>query len=136
MLFSYPLYWYSKLQSEIALSTTEAEYITMSQALCNVIPLVNLMNKLLSTMDINHIQSIMKCRVYKDNQSTITIAKAPSMLPRTKHIRLKYHHFRQFVKQGLITLQYVSSEEQIGDMFTKPLPPSSFTYLRYKLMGW
>ena len=120
---------------EIALSTTEVEYIAMSQALRNVIPLVNLMNELMLHFDFQYIQPTMKCMVYENNQSTIAVAKAPSMLPRTKHIRLKYYHFRQAIQQGLIAIEYVSTTEQIVDIFTKPLPAPSFTYLRHKLLG-
>ena len=78
----------------------------------------------------------MKCNVYEDNQSTIAIAKAPPMLPRTKHNGLKYHHFRPFVLNGLMHVECVSTEEQAGDVFTKPLPPAALTYIRHKLMGW
>ena len=88
------------------------------------------------SLHINSINPTIKCKVYEDNQSTIAIAKASSMLPRTKHIGLKCHHFKQFVLNGLIDIKYVSTEEQVGDIFTKPLPPSAFTYLCHKLMGW
>ena len=136
LLFGCPLFWHSKLQSEIALSTMEAKYIAMSQALRNVIPLINLMNELIIHFDIPYIQPKMKCTVYEDNQSTIAVAKVPSMLPRTKHIGLKYHHFRQAIQQGIITIEYVPTAKQIADIFTKLLPAPSFTYLRYKLLGW
>ena len=66
----------------------------MSQALSNIISLMNLMNELIPALDILHIKPILKCKVYEDNKSTIALAKAPSMLSRTKHIGLKYHHFR------------------------------------------
>ena len=110
--------------------------MAMSQALRSVIPLVNLMNEFIPALNIEHVKPILKCKVFEDNQSTIAIARAPSMLPRTKHIGLKHHHFRQFVLNGLIDINYVSTEEQIGDMFTKPLPPSAFTYLRHRMIGW
>jgi hypothetical protein len=135
-LFGCPLFWHSKLQTEIALSTTEAEYIAISQALRNVTPLINLMNELMIHFDIQYIQPTIKCMVYEDNQSTIAVAKAPSMLPRTKHIGLKYHYFRQAIQQDLIAIEYVPTAEQIADIFTKPLPIPSFTYLRHKLLGW
>ena len=98
LLFGCPLFWHSKLQTEIALSATEAEYIALRQSLRNVIPLINLINELLPVLHLNSITPIVKCKVFEDNQSTIAVAKAPSMLPRTKHIGLKYHHFRQFVQ--------------------------------------
>ena len=136
MLFGCFLFWISKLETEIALSITKAECIIISQKLRNVIPLINLMNELIPAIDFDYIKPIIKCSVFEDNQSTIAIAKAPSMLPRTKYISLEYHHFRQFVLNGTIDIQYVNTTEQIGDMFAKPLSPSSFTYLQHKLMKW
>ena len=108
----------------------------MGQALRNVIPLINLINELLPSLDTPHVKPILKCKVFEDNKSTIALAKAPSMLPRTKHIGLKYHHFRQFVINGSIDIEHVRIEEQISDIFTKPPPPASFTFLRHRLMGW
>ena len=108
----------------------------MSQALRNVISLVNLMNELIPALDIPHIKPILKGEIYEDNKSTIALAKASSILPRTKHICLKYHHFRQFVLNGSIDIAYVQIEEQIADIFTKQLPPGSFIYLRHKLAEW
>ena len=64
-----------------------------------------MMNELIPTLEMDHTQPIMKYTVFEDNQSTIATVKAPSMLPRTKHISLKYHHFRQHVQQGLIDTQ-------------------------------
>ena len=136
LLFGCPLFWHSKLQSEIALSTTEAEYIAISQALRKVIPLVNLLNELILKLNLLYIKPILLCAVYEDNQSTIAVAKAPSMLLRTKHIGLKHHHFRQHVTQGLIDVKHVNTSEQLGDIFTKPLPAPAFIYLRHKLLGW
>lgn len=67
MLFGYPLFWHSKLQLEIALSTTEAEYIAMSQALRNIIFLIKLVNELTPTLRVEYIKPVIKCKVYKDN---------------------------------------------------------------------
>lgn len=94
------------------------------------------MNELLLALNVPHVKPILRCEVFEDNKSTIALAKAPSMLPRTKHIGLKYHHFRQFVLSSSIDIEYASTEEQVGGIFTKSLPPASFAYLRHKLMGW
>ena len=55
LIFSCPLFWHSKLQSEIVLSTTESEYIAMSQALYNVIPLINLLNELIPKFNLSYV---------------------------------------------------------------------------------
>jgi hypothetical protein len=56
--------------------------------------------------------------------------------PRTKHIALKYHHFRSFVKDKKVTILPIDTKEQIADQFTKPLDFQTYVQLRYKLMGW
>ena len=58
------------------------------------------------------------------------------MRPRTKHIAIKYHHFREWVKNGTITITRVDTKEQEGDIFTKPFPEDQFELLREKFMGW
>ena len=88
-----PIHWVSKLQSEIALSTCEAEYIALSQAMRDVIPMMNLLNEFKGIFFIPSIHPKIQCKVFEDNASCIKVAKAPTMTPRTKHIALKYHHF-------------------------------------------
>ena len=76
------------------------------------------------------------CQVFEDNRSTITVATSKKYTPRTKHIALKYHHFRQYVNNKSIRIQAINTTQQIADIFTKPLPDDSFKYLRGKLNGW
>ena len=58
------------------------------------------------------------------------------MRPRTKHIALKYHHFRKHVQDGTVKVEYVETDQQIADIFTKALGDLKFTTLRKMLMGW
>ena len=76
------------------------------------------------------------CKVFEDNVGALELAKTPRMRPRTKHIGIQYHHFRDHVESGKITIEHVSTKEQIADIFTKPLPLETFKYLRYKFCGW
>ena len=76
------------------------------------------------------------CTIFEDNNSCIELVKCPKMRPRTKHIGLKYHHFRSKVKQGMVTIKYVNTQDQIADMFTKALAETQFLYLRKKLNRW
>ena len=87
-------------------------------------------------MDIEKKQPLVKCTVFEDNNGALKLATAPKMRPRTKHIALKYHHFRSFVKCGYIKISRVDTAEQLGDIFTKPLSDTIFTYLRKKLLVW
>jgi len=131
-----PILWGSKLQTEIALSTAEAEYIALSQAMRQVIPLMNLLVEVSCIFDINLPKPQVHCKVFEDNRSAITIAEAGKFTPRTKHIALKYHHFRRYVKEKVIKLYPISTHEQTADIFTKPLDDKTFLYLRKKLNGW
>ena len=47
--------------------------------------------------------------------------------PRTKHIELKYHHFRSHVKSGRVVIHYRPNEEQLADLLTKPLSNEAFS---------
>ena len=117
-----PMLWASKMQTEIALSSTEAEYMALSQAMREVIPLMELMKEA-QKMNFPITPNIPRvhCRIFEDNSGAIEIAKVPKMRPRTKHLNIKYHHFCNHVKRGLISVHQVSTTEQIADIFTKPL---------------
>ena len=97
-----PIIWVSKLQTEIALSTTEAEYIALSQAMRDVIPLMAIIEELSEVLQIKKEKHKMYCTVFEDNNGALELAKTPRLRPRTKHISLKYHHFRDQVRQGKI----------------------------------
>ncbi len=131
-----PVTWSSKLQTEIALSTTEAEYIALSQAMREVIPFLNLIKEIHDVLPIERTSPKIFCKVFEDNQSCIKVAESPKFTHRTKHISLKYHHFRQYVADGTIKIEPIDTREQIADIFTKPLDEKQFSYLRKKLSGW
>ena len=133
-----PIHWCSKLESEIALSTTEAEYIAMSMAMREVLPFLNLMSELSAFLpqQLTEKQPRFFCTVWEDNRSCIRVAESPKFTPRTKHIALKYHHFRRFVLDGTLEIKPISTNEQTADIFTKPLPERQLVHLQKKLCGW
>ena len=133
-----PLLWVSKLQTEVALSTTEAEYIAMSQAMRELIPMRTLLQQVGTTLSLDFAKpAIVWLKVFEDNNGALKLATAPNISPRTKHIAVKYHFFREAVgeKKG-IHIMKIDTTEQIADMFTKGLPATQFQYLRKKLIGW
>jgi Reverse transcriptase (RNA-dependent DNA polymerase)/GAG-pre-integrase domain len=132
-----PLVWASKLQSHIALSSTEAEYIALSTAMRDVIPLIELLKEmkhqgfhLLSTVPNIH------CQVFEDNSGAIELATVQKYRPRTKHINTQYHHFRHYVDKKEVLIQHIGTEEQQADMLTKPLSKPLFLKHRQATMGW
>ena len=86
-----PIYWVSRLQTEICLSTTEAEYVALSQAMREVLPMISMLKELNLALNIEAQKPIIRCTVFEDNNGAIELASAPRMRPRTKHIALKYH---------------------------------------------
>ena len=69
-----------------------------------------------------------------DNESAVKIAKNPVQHSRTKHIDIRHHFLRDHEAKGDISLQGVRSEEQLADIFTKPLDESTFVILGMSLM--
>ena len=132
----YPIFWCSKLQTEIALSTTESEYIALSQSMHEVLPFLNVSNEIHKVFPLEKSKPEFFCRVWEDNRSCIKVAEHPNLTSCTKHIALKYHHFKQFVSNKTIRINPINASEQIADIFTKPLDEKQFKYLRKKLCGW
>jgi hypothetical protein len=145
-----PLVWVSKLQTEVALSTTEAEYIALSQGMRELTPVLGILEELTPVLNLNKDQphifwkscgyddnsKNLVANLYEDNAGAYELAKAPKMRPRTKHIALKYHHFREHVSNGTIKINLIGTKDQIADIFTKALDKPSFTHLRRLLCGW
>jgi hypothetical protein len=132
-----PISWSSKLQTEVALSTTEAEYMACSTALRDVIPLRSLIDEVRLRVDasINATPTIC-CEVFEDNSGALEMVRSPKMRPRTKHINVKYHHFRDHVKRKLIKVLPIRSEDNPADQFTKPLSMDLFRMHRNTIQGW
>lgn len=132
-----PLVWKSSMQSIIALSTTEAEYIALSTALREVISIIQLLKELEGKgFAIHKTTPKITCRTFEDNMSCLKIATNHKARPRTKHMSIRLHHFRSHVVNKTIDIQHISTKEQTADMFTKPLPKPQFEKLRKKLMYW
>jgi hypothetical protein len=131
-----PIIWASKLQSQVALSTTEAEYIAMSMALRDVIPIMELMTEFRErNFKVICTQPQVYCKVFEDNSGALELARLPKLRPRTKHINVCYHHFREHVRLGLIKILPISTDDQIADALTKPLAQNAFCRHRKYLCG-
>lgn len=132
-----PVTWASKLQTEVALSTTEAEYNALSTSLRDVIHLMQLLDeaKELGWTTV-HKEPLIHCKVFEDNMGTLEMARLPKMRPRTKHLCVRLHHFREHVRTGLIKIQHIATELQIADLLTKPQPKELFIAQRSILMKW
>ena len=132
-----PVIWKSQLQTEIALSSTESEYIGLSYALREVIPIMELLKEMKKFgFPIRSQTPNMKCRVFEDNSGALEMANTHKYRPRTKHINVKFHHFRDYVTRGEITVHKIDTKDQCADYLTKPLNKETLIPLRRKVMGW
>jgi hypothetical protein len=118
--------WQSRKQSSISLSTAEAKYITACSASCKAIWLRKLLTGL---FDLEMRATAIIC----DNQSCIKMTENPVFHDRSKHIEICYHFIRDMVQRGALKLQYISTDEQVADVMTKPLSCVKFEHFRDKL---
>ena len=93
-----PITWFSRLQTEISLSTTEAEYIVLSTAARKVLSLREMVIELKPILDIPAADHVIRCTLFEDNKGAEELAHIPKNRLRTKHIAVKYHHFRETVR--------------------------------------
>jgi len=139
LLAGCPVLWKSKLQTEIALSTMEAEYVALSQSCKDLFPLLDQIKELGDAVGLPVSEyTNLHTTIYEDNVGALTLSRLEPkrMTPRSKHYAIKYHWFREQLGPRNIILVKVDTHNQLGDIFTKGLTPQPFCYLRSKLMGW
>ncbi|XP_031259821.1 secreted RxLR effector protein 161-like [Pistacia vera] len=112
--------WKSQLQPLVALSTTEAEYVAVTNAfkeaiwLQGILKEINLMNGPVT--------------VYSDSQSAIHLSKNPVYHERMKHVDVKYHFVRDQISKGTVNLLKIPTEENPSDMGTKVVTAAKFKH--------
>jgi hypothetical protein len=134
-----PMVWVSKLQTETALSTMEAEIIALAHCCRELFPVIDIVSEVgnvvgLSTEDLVS----MHVSVHEDNAGALVLAETipPEFTPRSKYYAIKTVWFREEIQKRGIKLFKIETAEQLGDIFTKGLPRATFEYLRNKMMGW
>lgn len=118
-----PIAWGSQIQRSVSLSTTESEYIAASHTVRELVWLERLLRNLLENEQRKPI-------LYMDNQSAIKLIKNPEFHKRTKHVDVRYHFVREKFKDKLFDIEYVSTDNQLADLCTKPLAKNRFEFLR------
>jgi len=110
-------------------STTEEEYVALYMAMREVLPFLNLVGESKTYLPVTEKDPDLFCTIWEDNQSTMKDAESPKFTMRTKHIALKYHHFRQFVSNEILKINPIDTLELTADIFTKPLDQAKFEYI-------
>lgn len=122
-----PVTWCSRKQPTVALSSTESEYMAITEGAKEAVWLRRLLNEI-RILD-NHCPT----KILGDNQGCLNLAHNPIFHGRTKHIEVRHHFIHEKVASGEIKLEYVPTTEQGADILTKATGKTTFETLRSKL---
>lgn len=116
----------SKKQPIVSLSTTEAEFVAAAFKACQAVWLRNVL------------EEVGSCKrkgttLYSDNSYAIKLSKNLVLHGRSKHIHVRYHFLRELVNDGIIQLDYCSTQDQLSDIMTKALKLEVFARLRDRM---
>jgi hypothetical protein len=109
----------------VSLSTTEAEYVAAASCCAQLL----WMRQTLKDYGVIFDKVLLLC----DNGSAIKIAHNPVQHNKTKYIEIRHHFIRDHVNHGEIDLSYIGTNEQLADIFMKPLDEARFWELRHEL---
>ena len=123
----WPIDWSSSLQSVIAQSSAESEFISAFNASRNAVYFRQLLEELMLIQDGATV-------IWEDNTACIAMSKNPVNNKRNKHILLKYHYLRDLVESKIIRLEYIQTSDQIADLLTKPVSVRIFQHLVHFLV--
>ena len=122
-----PVHWFSRKQSLVTLSSTEAEYISLSEAGKEI----KWFKMLLEDFNCQQTEPII---VNEDNQSCIRLASDEKSVNRSKHIDIKFHFIRDMVANNEIKLVYCPTEDMVADVLTKPIATNKYNSICCKMM--
>ena len=114
-----PLAWRSKQQNSVMLSSTEAEYVAVSEVAMEIICI----SKLMEFMDLKCKYSIV---AHVNNMGAIYMTNTDRMGSRTKHIDTRYHYVRNYIKDGILNVMFVQLADNKANLFTKNLGIDDF----------
>jgi len=108
--------WESRKQRTVALSSTEAEYMALSDSSKEAVHLRSFLKEVLGLLKTTII--------YNDNQGAGQLARNPVFHKRTKHVDIRHHFVRELVEEGTISVNYIPTTEMPADILTKGLGAS------------
>ncbi|KAJ0753710.1 putative RNA-directed DNA polymerase [Helianthus annuus] len=118
--------WNARKQRTVSRSSTESEYKALADTVAELTWLEALLHEL-------GIISKITPTLWCDNLGATYLSANPVFHARTKHVECDYHFVREKVAQGKLQVKFISTHDQIADVFTKPLPSQRFLMLRSKL---
>ncbi|KAJ0467191.1 putative RNA-directed DNA polymerase [Helianthus annuus] len=117
--------WSARKQKTVSRSSTESEYKAIADTVAELIWIKSLLREL----GLNSEAPTLWC----DNLGATYLSANPVFRARTKHVEVDYHFVREQVSQGKLNVKFISTDDQIADIFTKPLSSQRFEFLRSKL---
>ncbi|XP_019089052.1 PREDICTED: uncharacterized protein LOC109127913 [Camelina sativa] len=121
-----PISWSAKKQKGVARSSTEAEYRAVANAASELMWICSLLSEL-------GLSRTASPTIYCDNIGATYLCANPVFHSRMKHIAIDYHFIRELVSSGKLRVAHVSTKDQLADALTKPLPRTTYQYLRNKI---
>jgi hypothetical protein len=115
--------WSVRKQKTVATSSCEAEYMAAFEATKEALWI----HQLLAAINISPQNAT---TILCDNNAARSLSEDPMLHPRVKHMDIKYHFLRENVQDNKVKLQYISSNDNVADILTKPLARDKFTRLR------
>lgn len=109
-----PISWESRKQRTVALSSTEAEYMALTEATKEAMYLRQFLIEL-------GFENLANVRVFNDNNGALKLSENPVFHQRTKHINVRHHFVRDVVKSGLLKVEHISTDDMAADVLTKGL---------------
>ena len=117
--------WSTRKQKTVSRSSTESEY----KAIADIVAELIWLKFLLRELGLASMASTLWC----DNLGATYLTANPVFHARTKHVEVDYHFVREQATQGKLNVKFISTNDQIADIFTKPLSSQKFEFLRSKL---
>ena len=111
-LMGCPIAWRSKGQKSVTLSSTEAEYVALSELSTEVLFIRSILEFL--GLDVEY-----PIIVHVDNIGAVYLANSACGSNRTKHVDTRYHFVREYVEDGILKIIYVKSDDNDADVMTK-----------------
>lgn len=118
--------WGSKKQTTVSRSSTESEFRSLAATCSEIIWLQFLLAEL-------RIPLASPPSLWCDNQSANFLAANPMFHARTKHVEIDFHFIRERVANKSLLIRFISTKDQLADVFTKPLAAPRFLHLASKL---
>ena len=125
IIIGYLVTWINKKQVSIVISTAKAKFISTTTSCTPLIWIKNQME------DYNIYEESIP--IYYENKASISISKNPNLHSGAKHIEIKHHFLRDHVEKGTMELEFVHTDNQFANIFTKPITEERLILLRNQL---